>query len=653
MTFGLNLTPSKNTRAVIASALASLGCGTLYVYSAYSTQLADRLALSATQSAIIGMMGTIGVSLLGVIAGIVVDRLGPIAPTFVGSGLLLCGYIIIYHCYINSIRIIPLVAFGSCMAGFGSTLAYSSSMKTAALNFPQARGTATAFPIATFGLSAFFFSSLSAIFFPGDTAGFLLLLAIITSCLCFFSAPFLITPQVPRYTLHKHINQPFNESHIENGNSALPGRDVSTTGIPEYRNGMDGYGSTAPSPRYVSNDTVPHRDREFSTHSLTTLSDRLASVSDGSQKNTSSLPSSASIATLTQYNNNNNIINNTGSLLGDPISFKTSSSSISSPTTSSSSSSGPSSALSSANTVVPETHNSLHHDTHSISGYDMLIKKEFWAQFAVLGMLAGSGQMYIYCCGYIVRALTVVADGAGGSSITDTIQTTAAASAVVESNVQGIQSLQVAVISLSSFVGRIISGVMSDVLHHHLELQRLWMIFSACIVSIFVHFILATVDFDSPSYLWPLSCLIGLSYGLTFGVFPTIVADTFGMFRYSQNWGMVCISPVFGVYLFNMIFGKIYDSNSTTIPSDDDGKSAPIHVCLKGSQCYSGSFVYTTVICIFTLFIVSWMIWTREHQHPSKVAQSSKYQSLRDKKFEDEEEEAEETDNLTRSLMIP
>lgn len=172
----------------------SLACGTLYVYSAYSTQLADRLGLTATQSSMIGMMGTIGVSLLGAIAGIITDQFGPTLPILLGSSGLLVGYLILYYAYVHQVRIIPLLAFGNCLAGFGSTLAYSAAIKTAALNFPKSRGTAVSFPLAAFGLSAVFFTSISALLFPGNTPGLLALLAIATSLLCLVNAPFVKPP---------------------------------------------------------------------------------------------------------------------------------------------------------------------------------------------------------------------------------------------------------------------------------------------------------------------------------------------------------------------------------------------------------------------------------------------------------------------------
>lgn len=657
-----------------------MGCGTLYVYSAYSTQLADRLGLSATQSSLIGMMGTIGVSLLGVIAGVIVDRTGPRIPTFIGSLLLFVGYFVVYHCYVNNIRIIPLIAVASCAAGFGSSLAYSSSMKTAALNYPHNRGTATAFPIATFGLSAFFFSSMAAIFFPGNTASFLLMLALVTSSLCFVNAPFLTTPTTAQSRTENGLKQDphfadFSRENEDDGSVrnnfmtvTIPRRPSSTPPMSptlkrssELKKVIENYGSTSPSPRHSRNASFTASDSDINNYPKLQISHQsLATLNDA---NISSSPPPQNTLFQSEFLSHSAPSFPTYDQNGFPSKQKNSLK---------------------AHAIEDSNHNShVHHhhlvkDSHDISGFKMLARKEFWAQFLVLGILAGSGQMYIYCCGYIVRALAL----ANEQSNNDGVHSESISAKTIEGlehSVQGVQQLQVAIISLSSFSGRIISGVMSDVFHHHFELQRLWMIFTACCISIIVHLVMTIASFGgNPVYLWPLSCCIGLSYGLTFGVFPTIVADTFGMFRYSQNWGMVCVSPVFGVYMFNYIFGRIYDGKSTKV-RDDEGKM--IHVCLQGSKCYSSSFIYTTCFCVGTLAIVGWMIWTRKHQHPDQIRKSlSRVGSVSTDRpntgnsrntivtysslpvagtgaflasESDEESDTEETDAITRSMMIP
>lgn len=64
-------------------------------------------------------------------------------------------------------------------------------LSIAALNWPNHRGSATAFPLAGFGLSAFFFATVSSLAFEDETGHFLLLLAVGTFAMCFVGFFFL------------------------------------------------------------------------------------------------------------------------------------------------------------------------------------------------------------------------------------------------------------------------------------------------------------------------------------------------------------------------------------------------------------------------------------------------------------------------------
>jgi hypothetical protein len=112
----------------------------------------------------------------------------------------------------------PVLLF-SFLTGFGGSSSFSAAIKAgmrfhsrltvlgaddvaiAATNFPENRGTATAFPLAAFGLSAFFFSSLASLLFHGDTTQLLLLLALGTSLIVVVFSVFIrIVPPDPSYT---------------------------------------------------------------------------------------------------------------------------------------------------------------------------------------------------------------------------------------------------------------------------------------------------------------------------------------------------------------------------------------------------------------------------------------------------------------------
>jgi hypothetical protein len=45
------------------------------------------------------------------------------------------------------------------------------------------------------------------------------------------------------------------------------------------------------------------------------------------------------------------------------------------------------------------------------------------------------------------------------------------------------------------------------------------------------------VTISNPYYLWLLSTVGGLGYGVLFGVYPALVADAFGVSGLSLNWG--------------------------------------------------------------------------------------------------------------------
>jgi len=126
------------------------------VYSTYSTQLADRLGLTATESSILGTSGQMGMSLSGVFAGMLIDRCRPTIPILLGAIFILAGYSTIYHSFVVSAKNMALLVPAYILAGCGNTLVFNASVRTAAMNFPNRRGTVIAVPMSAFGLSAFF-----------------------------------------------------------------------------------------------------------------------------------------------------------------------------------------------------------------------------------------------------------------------------------------------------------------------------------------------------------------------------------------------------------------------------------------------------------------------------------------------------------------
>ncbi|KAI9369460.1 major facilitator superfamily domain-containing protein [Aspergillus egyptiacus] len=191
----------KRIISVVAATLVALACGTNYAYSAWAPQFAEKMKLSSTETNLIGAAGNLGMYACGIPMGLLTDNRGPRLTTLIGAVGLGLGYFPLHLAYKGgegSMGVFFLCVF-CFLTGFGSCSAFGASIKTAATNFPEHRGTATAFPLAAFGLSALFWSTTAAILFHDDTGRFLLMLAVGTSLLNFCSAPFmrLLAPALP------------------------------------------------------------------------------------------------------------------------------------------------------------------------------------------------------------------------------------------------------------------------------------------------------------------------------------------------------------------------------------------------------------------------------------------------------------------------
>lgn len=147
-----------------------------------------------------GASANLGMYLLGAPVGMIVDAKGPRLAVIVGALLLGAGYFPLHQAYDKGSGSMPLLCLFSFFTGLGGCAAFAAAIKTSALNWPHHRGTATGFPLAAFGLSAFFFSSFAQFVLPGNTGHFLLLLACGTFGIPFVSFFFL------RVLPHQHYS---------------------------------------------------------------------------------------------------------------------------------------------------------------------------------------------------------------------------------------------------------------------------------------------------------------------------------------------------------------------------------------------------------------------------------------------------------------
>lgn len=200
----------------------------------------------------------------------------------------------------------------------------------------------------------------------------------------------------------------------------------------------------------------------------------------------------------------------------------------------------------------------------------------FWLIFIITGALAALGQMYIYSVGYMVKALL-----AGRSD---------------PAAIQKDQQFQVGLLSVANCFGRIMGGVLGDIITQSLRRSRTWLLYLPALGLLLTQVMaLTTSAYEALSLV---SLLTGLFYGFTFCIMPLIVGDIFGMANFSYNWGIVGLAPILPSFYFTSLFGSIYDSHTTA-----SGGETP--VCLIGNKCYSSVFELTAVVSLLAIALVT------------------------------------------------
>ena len=195
------------------------------------------------------------------------------------------------------------------------------------------------------------------------------------------------------------------------------------------------------------------------------------------------------------------------------------------------------------------------------------------------------------------------------------------------------QQMHVSVLSVGSFIGRLssgelrffrsnshmsnggVEGVGSDFLVKGLNASRFWCLFVACLIFLIAQ--VCALNISTPGLLGLVSGFSGLGYGFLFGVFPSIVAETFGIRGMTQNWGFMTLAPAVSSNIFNLLYGTIFDQHTVVEP---DGKRA----CHEGIECYRSAYWVTLGAGVLGVFVTLWVI---RHQHLQRLREAKKADS--------------------------
>lgn len=118
---------------------------------------------------------------------------------------------------------------------------------------------------------------------------------------------------------------------------------------------------------------------------------------------------------------------------------------------------------------------------------------------------------------------------------------------------------------------------------------------------------ICALNITNPNLLGFVSGFSGLGYGFLFGVFPSIVAESFGIHALSQNWGYMTLSPVISSNIFNIFYGLVFDAHSVVEP---DGSRD----CVEGLECYRSAYLVTICACALGVVVTLAVIWVQRRE---------------------------------------
>ena len=575
--------------SLVGSVCVALSAGSNYAFSSFAPQLQESLHLTSTQINLIGIAGNAGVYLSSPLWGRFIDKRGPQTALIVAAVLVPIGYAGLSLSYTGdwSLHSTPLLFGLNLLTGLGNSGGFTAAMNAQAKSWGGSRrGTATALVLSGFGLSAFFYSSLSHLLFPGNTGDYLLLLAFgsMTSMLIGLGLIKIIPPI--------EAADGREPAHAPRGGHAA-------SNLIRRRTSSD-IGARATIWQQPEALSVEATDDEDETN------DRLRPSSAAAE-------GSRTAAGLSDDEEDHHI---------DPESQGL---------------------LSRRDESKRTGRTDIDPSQIDVSGRRLFQEIDFYLIFLVMTLVSGAGLLLINNVGTITKTLwdhnhrgnrvLVAADNA------DLLFRRADFQQLkldAKASVQHLQAQQVSAISLCNFGGRILIGLLSDYLVNRTAsaANRVWLLIVVTVLALASQLLAAfpgaisTVD-----ALFAVSTLTGLAYGTLFGVCPTLVFEWFGMKHFSQNYGFVSLSPVVAGNVFNLLFGRVYDSH---VPLDarmleqvvavlkgkagGHGDHAPTrHLCMDGEECYRSVFVVTSVGCGVAVVVSLVLILRRARDVPSFV----------------------------------
>lgn len=588
----------KNIKCLVGSVLISLGSGTVYCYSYYNSQLLENCKIPIDKISQLSLSLSIGSALLGLVVGPMIDNLGCNFMSYLGGIETFLGYFIILSNYKKRANAsVTLICLALAMVGMGSICGFYSCIKCVTYNFPNSRGFAGSIPVSCYALSSLVFSTFFKYTVKNDIEKVFQIFMIACSVMiCIGGSMIFMRDYESLSTKSEDIvtkSQKITEDNSLNSvltsdnNITKPMAIKNTSKRNEsFSNKLQGSlafwgaGKIRETPDSVfENSQMSQLDTDGRRTSFNDLTGKARRES--TQSNLLNSTTSSPLLMHTRVPSQNHVSKNNVNFNDNVEEFDLNMSNHESI-----------SPIDEAVAVKPtKTQIIQHSSTRGLSLYSSLTSTKFIGYYLTLALLQGIGQTYIYSVGFIVPLLFA------GEDLTN-----------VEVTPASVQSVQVSLIAICSFMGRLLSGPLSDRLVMK-KTQRKWNIIIASFLLCLGSYVISHFDGHTLAakihYLNTCSCILAFGFGMVFGTYPALIVDAFGTELFSSLWGIVTTGGLVTVKIFSKLL---------SIDLDKDDCEA------LGNKCVLKTFSITLLLSLVAMAMTGCMIFTKFQKRKERIS---------------------------------
>ena len=165
----------------------------------------------------------------------------------------------------------------------------------------------------------------------------------------------------------------------------------------------------------------------------------------------------------------------------------------------------------------------------------------------------------------------------------------------------------VSLVSIWNYLGRVTSGLVSEILLKKYKFPRPLMLTLVLLLACVGHLLIA---FNPPGGLYVASIIIGFSFGAQWPLLFAIISEIFGLKYYSTLYNFGSVASPIGLYVLNVkVTGHLYDKEARKqLAASGQVRNAGEALNCIGVECFKLSFIIITAVTLFgslvSLFLV-------------------------------------------------